>query len=210
MIEQALQGNATLADATNLQTMLENEATLTELRALHKAIHFLQDDDARHKDKNHACMRGELERSLTHLPILRVKTPIICNENVEPQIPGGIDLYATLRDAELQFEDWYVDVPHLILDASGTVLKMVVNPPKSTFAIRFEVDAGVKPRPDLVIIFLKSFLSNVSQQFRDAAGIEREEIDTDSIEQLRMVALKALAYHPPTLWSRFKNWWRNG
>lgn len=87
-----------------------------------------------------------------------IKEPLILNENDIPERAGALEVYDTIDMLTRHLEDGYVDVPHLLFDSAGQVLKLTTRPcpTRPQFLMVWPVATG-DYRPDLLRTLLNQY-----------------------------------------------------
>jgi hypothetical protein len=197
--------SVTLDEIESIRWQAEGELDREINKAWIKLQHYCFDSDIRAKDPEYE--RGLLTNLAWRLEQIRtlslITPPLIFNENVDPTKPGKIGIFSSSQMAQ-RFLAASIEKPHLALDSAGTILKLVSH----DSAVVIKVDVTAEPRPELAQAFLQDWLRSSKQEFRDAADISMDQIQTATLDQLRRASLEALA-RVPSLADRLKRWWRS-
>lgn len=125
-----------------------------------------------------------------------MKPPILLMDGVsDPDEATWVEFYDTIEDIRRKLEPWFVDEPHVILDANGARLDIVRRKYGPTEQVDLELLAQA-PRPDIVRRFVvKELLSAASGHGSVLMDLIPADLLSLPLEELWSIHQKCVAWH---------------
>lgn len=117
-----------------------------------------------------------------------MKAPIIVNDSSDMNY-SNIDVFASIHDAELYHEPWYVDEPYFAYDADGLRLEML--PDEKNYKVILRPLEKVPSGKAVLIKNLRDDLKRLAENKGwDFVGVTPEWLEQATLEGLLEVHLK--------------------
>jgi len=113
---------------------------------------------------------------------------VILNESDDPNIPGDVDIFKTVEEAERELEPWYVDVPCTVLGCNGRPMRLSLVDGR----VRILPIASGSEDPELAKRYLRDLIRSITKaKGWSHVTMSEGELETATLAELVRVAMLA-------------------